>query len=157
MGLIKKIFGGFFAFIGGLFGSLGKLVGIGKSDYYLELDEAATGNKSEAPVAAKAAVAPEASAKANTQPKASKKPVPAGRTAPTPVPKAKQVPTPTLVEGELPVAQASANGSKKTGTEPTFATDYLVNPRLSNGGRRRPGPSLSPFKDMAKQVKTPFV
>ena len=33
-----------------------------------------------------------------------------------------------------------------------FATDYLVNPRLNQSPRRRPGPSISPFKDMAKQI-----
>lgn len=32
----------------------------------------------------------------------------------------------------------------------TFATDYLMTP--SRSSRRRPGPSLSPFKDMAKDV-----
>ena len=150
MGLIKKIFGGLFAFIRGLFG-------IGKSSYYLELDEASGTASAPAAPAAKAAAAPKAAAKAEVPAaKASKtKPVPAGQTAPTPVPTATPVPTPTLVEGELPAARAMANGAKKAGKEATFATDYLVNPRISNGGRRRPGPSLSPFKDMAKQVKTP--
>ncbi|MGB5915833.1 MAG: hypothetical protein WBG63_13275, partial [Phormidesmis sp.] len=32
----------------------------------------------------------------------------------------------------------------------TFATDYLETP--SRASRRRPGPSLSPFKGMAKEV-----
>ncbi|MEO0647300.1 MAG: hypothetical protein AAFZ17_14275 [Cyanobacteria bacterium J06650_10] len=32
----------------------------------------------------------------------------------------------------------------------TFATDYLMTP--SRSSRRRPGPSLSPFKDMAKEA-----
>lgn len=48
----------------------------------------------------------------------------------------------------------NGNGSGKTGGgEKTFATDNLL-PTPSNY-RRRPGPSLNNFKDMARQVKTP--
>ncbi|WP_346292523.1 hypothetical protein [Sphaerothrix gracilis] len=58
--------------------------------------------------------------------------------------------------GALPVAAAEAKGnsSHSSAPEKTFATDYLVTPEVS-GGRRRPGPSLSPFKQMAKTVKAP--
>ncbi|MGD1861550.1 MAG: hypothetical protein ACFB0E_16475 [Leptolyngbyaceae cyanobacterium] len=35
---------------------------------------------------------------------------------------------------------------------PNFATDYFVNPEVNFSPRRRPGPSLSSFKEMAKQV-----
>ena len=46
---------------------------------------------------------------------------------------------------------ASANGQNPT--ETTFAPKYLA-PSTSNS-RRRPGPSMNPFLDMARQVKTP--
>ncbi|NJL20391.1 MAG: hypothetical protein HC895_05495, partial [Leptolyngbyaceae cyanobacterium SM1_3_5] len=36
--------------------------------------------------------------------------------------------------------------------EQTFAPKYLLG--MSSNGRRRPGPSLNYFRDMAKQVKT---
>ena len=42
------------------------------------------------------------------------------------------------------------NSIQKTPKGMTFSTDYLL-PK-SNGSRRRPGPSLKMFKDMARQV-----
>ncbi|MDA0269077.1 MAG: hypothetical protein O3A14_19480, partial [Cyanobacteria bacterium] len=62
--------------------------------------------------------------------------------APTPAPKAAPAPAPK----PTPAAPQSTM---------TFATDFLVNPKLNNTSRRRPGPSLSMFKDMARTVKTP--
>lgn len=47
---------------------------------------------------------------------------------------------------------ASKNG--QTPTETTFAPKYLA-PTGSSNSRRRPGPSMNPFLDMARQVKTP--
>ncbi len=47
---------------------------------------------------------------------------------------------------------ASANG--QTPTETTFAPKYLA-PSSTSNSRRRPGPSMNPFLDMARQVKTP--
>jgi hypothetical protein len=47
---------------------------------------------------------------------------------------------------------ASANGQNQT--ETTFAPKYLI-PSASSKSRRRPGPSMNPFLDMARQVKTP--
>lgn len=47
---------------------------------------------------------------------------------------------------------ASTNG--QTPTETTFAPKYLA-PDTSSNSRRRPGPSMNPFLDMARQVKTP--
>jgi type IV secretory pathway VirJ component len=46
---------------------------------------------------------------------------------------------------------ASANGQNQT--ETTFAPKYLA-PSVSSNGRRRPGPNMNPFLDMARQVKT---
>ncbi len=54
-----------------------------------------------------------------------------------------------------PVASGVNNGQAPKKPEPTeveFATKYLIMP---TGGRRRPGPSLSNFKNMARQVKVP--
>ena len=48
------------------------------------------------------------------------------------------------------VSAASAN----TPTETTFAPKYLA-PSASTNGRRRPGPNMNTFLDMARQVKTP--
>ncbi|ACK67811.1 conserved hypothetical protein [Rippkaea orientalis PCC 8801] len=53
------------------------------------------------------------------------------------------------------VAPAATNGNvakKQDPQEVEFATKYLMVP---TGGRRRPGPSLNSFKNMARQVKTP--
>ncbi len=50
-------------------------------------------------------------------------------------------------------AAASANG--QTSTETTFAPKYLAPSAASSNGRRRPGPSMNNFLDMARQVKTP--
>jgi outer membrane biosynthesis protein TonB len=46
----------------------------------------------------------------------------------------------------------SSNG-QKADSETTFATDYLM--PTPTRSRRRPGPSLNMFKDMARQAKTP--
>lgn len=56
------------------------------------------------------------------------------------------------------IVEAIAAASKKTDSEGNvvpdgphnFATDYLM--PTANGSRRRPGPSLAPFKGMAKEV-----
>lgn len=47
---------------------------------------------------------------------------------------------------------ASANGQNPT--ETTFAPKYLA-PNTTSNSRRRPGPSMNPFLDMARQVKNP--
>ncbi len=48
-----------------------------------------------------------------------------------------------------PKQQTDSNGNV-VGEIKTFSTDYLMTP--SRVSRRRPGPSLSPFKDMAKET-----
>jgi len=50
-------------------------------------------------------------------------------------------------------AAASANGQIQA--ETTFAPKYLAPSVTSSNGRRRPGPSMNNFLDMARQVKTP--
>jgi hypothetical protein len=136
MGLIKSIFGAIFGLIGGIFKTVGGLVGLGKkSEFFLEADEATEASLPAAdPVPAaktevKAAEAP-AATKAPTESKTAAKSKTAVKSAPAPTPVAAAVAEPV-----------------PTG----FASTYLNSP--STAGRRRPGPSLSPFRDMAKQVK----
>ena len=47
-------------------------------------------------------------------------------------------------------AAAPAPAAKPAASVPSFAANYLTGPTMPR--RRRPGPSLSPFMDMAKQV-----
>lgn len=142
MGLIKNIFGTIFGIVSGVLKGIIGIFGIGKkSEFYLEADDADSGSKPQdqpqsAPEANKAAA------------------VPAKESAPTPVSAAKT---------EVSVAEAkpeSAPAPKPVPVQPkpepvgNFATDYLIAPS-ANTGRRRPGPSLSPFKDLAKGMKLP--
>ncbi|MEO1403097.1 MAG: hypothetical protein AAFV72_17865 [Cyanobacteria bacterium J06635_1] len=56
-----------------------------------------------------------------------------------------------LIRAALSNSGTASGGDNGAVTEGNFATDYLVLP--SGSGRRRPGPSLSPFKDMAKGMR----
>lgn len=111
--------------------------------FFLELDE--TGNvKSDAPAPAATAApapAPEAQAPAATAAKA-----PKAKTK-TSVKKtgAKQAPTTTV---------AASNGRVEPQPGLTFAPSNLL-PLTANSSRRRPGPSMNSFLDMASQIKTP--
>lgn len=144
MGFINKLLGGLFAFIGGLFSTITKLVGLGqKSEYFLEADAATGGNASAAPA---------------PQPQTTEK-----IKAPAPVAK-------ETVELEVPATSASLNGKVEVSKEAfaaapenpapvpeapevtTFAPNFLVGTTPSR--RRRPGPSLNPFLDMAKTMNS---
>ncbi len=48
--------------------------------------------------------------------------------------------------------QKSASNGRDRNSEATFATDHLMT--TGNGSRRRPGPSLNKFKEMASRAKT---
>jgi predicted lipid-binding transport protein (Tim44 family) len=127
MGLIKSIFGAIFGLIGGIFKTIGGLVGLGKkSEFYMELNEADSSSLPATPsTSAPAAKAEAAPAQAKTA-----APATAPKTAaPAPAPAAPAAPVPTA-----------------------FASNYLTIVGTSQSSRRRPGPSLSPFRDMAKQV-----
>jgi len=54
----------------------------------------------------------------------------------------------------VPAKPAASSTMNKPQTETTFAPKYL-NPAASSNGRRRPGPNMNSFLDMARQVKTP--
>lgn len=70
--------------------------------------------------------------------------------------KAPKVQLEQTAEGVKPVPAKPAASStiNKPQTETTFAPKYL-NPAVSSNGRRRPGPNMNSFLDMARQVKTP--
>jgi predicted lipid-binding transport protein (Tim44 family) len=140
MGLIKNIFGAVFGLLGGIFKGVLGVFGIGKkSEYFLELDEATSNVQAaiaEAPKAAEKALSAAAD-KVNQAEKAAPAKPAAAKAAPA-TEKAKPAPA--------PVAKAEPAVTN-------FATEYLVG--TSSNGRRRPGPSLSPFRDLARQVKVP--
>jgi hypothetical protein len=153
MGLIKKVFGAIFGLIGSIIGAILGVFGVGKkSEFFLELDEADSGAKgdaaSEGTAAPASATAPQATPSQASAPAKSSSSAPE-KTAPAP----QQQPKPAAEPA--PLVTSAAKTAKPAPDAGTFATDYLVNPKLSTGGRRRPGPSLSPFKDLARQVKTP--
>ncbi len=115
--------------------------------YFLELDE--TGNvksadQAEKPEPVKAAVSAAAPPKAEPVVEA-KKPEPA---------KAKATPKQVKIEAQpnppAPPAAAS-NGKAEPQSELTFAPNYLL--PIATTSRRRPGPSMDSFRDMARQVK----
>src|SRR5919202_1432023 len=139
---IKKLFGGIIGFFGGLFGGKKSLKGDtsaapktkkGKG-YFLELDDSGNSKAAEAKKPEPAKAEPAAQAK---------KPEPAKATTESQNGKVK-------IEAQ-PNPPATNNG--KAQGDSTFAPNYLL-PTASNS-RRRPGPSLDMFRDMARQVKTP--
>ncbi|MBD2291407.1 hypothetical protein H6F92_22565 [Microcystis wesenbergii FACHB-1317] len=118
---------------------LKNLFGGKKSDFYLELKE--TDGEQEA-TATTAAAAPVVEAPAPVAEKKAKK---------TSVKKEKQVKETPAAPVSAPAPLAATNG-KVEPQEVEFATKYLITPSLS---RRRPGPSLNGFKDMARKAKLP--
>lgn len=156
---IKKLFGGIAAFFGGLFG--GKKSQSDESapkakkskGYFLELDD--TGNvKSDAPAQKSQplkAAAPESATQAQpAQSAVATLERPKAESGTKEVPSGNQ--TVKVEVQPNPPAAAASNGRVATQDESTFAPKYLI-PTASNS-RRRPGPSMEMFKDMARQVKT---
>ncbi|MEG4033328.1 hypothetical protein Q5691_08705 [Microcoleus sp. w1-18aA5] len=142
-------------FFGGIFGFFARLLGLKKSEYFLDLGE--SGAKEPAKVApAKAepvAIAPakvesvkseksEPAKKAKVEKKSQKEnepvaSVPANNAAPAKVPAA------AATNGKVP-SKAESNG--------TFAPNNLM--PTPTASRRTPGPSMNNFREMARQVKT---
>jgi len=113
-------------------------------DYFLELDDAgAVKSEPEAkkPEPAKATKAQEAEAK---KPAAKK---PAAKAAKAPAAKPQKA---------APQATPAAASNGKVEPQPglTFAPNNLL-PLKTNSGRRRPGPSMNNFLEMARQVQPP--
>ncbi|MGQ4648315.1 hypothetical protein [Lyngbya aestuarii] len=142
-----------FGFINNLFGSKKKSEDGDSStpkakkgkEFFLELDEASGVNQQEPakkPQLAEITVPKKDEApKAESANKAAKK---AEKSEPAKAPKATPQPTSTA---------ATSNGKVEPQPGVTFAPNYLL-PKATNS-RRRPGPSMNTFRDMARQVKTP--
>ncbi len=131
MGAIGKILGGLFGLIGGIVKGLLGIFGVGKqSEYYMEADDDAV---PPAPAAVSAT------------------PTPVAPAAPAPVVATPAAPV-AVVAAPVPAAPAKA----KTPSGMTFAPEFMNTTKGGAAKRRRPGPSLSPFMDMARSVgKTP--
>jgi hypothetical protein len=173
-GFIKKLFGGIFAFLGGLIGGKkaeGEASGTPQiappakakktKGYYLELDE--TGNTKLDVTALKPELAKAAVALIEKQPEPVKAavataPAPAKAEAAAPEKKLKTAKAKAPAEAEngkvkieaQPNPPAETNG--KAADQATFAPNYLM---PTTSGRRRPGPNMNTFLDMARQAKTP--
>jgi hypothetical protein len=153
MGVIKQLIGGLFAFLGGFLKGLLSLVGIGKkSEYFLEYEDANAKSATNLPTSSTPAKLESAKAEPSKA-----EPVKAttsqAKPAPTKSVKAESLngKTPTATVETAPAPQPVAVASKPE-SEQTFAPNFLITPS-SNNGRRRPGPSLNRFMDMAKQVR----
>lgn len=104
------------------------------------------------PEAVAAAPAPQPQAE-KKQRRAEKRGKAAAQDAPQATPPAEPLPDPVeviraaLANSKAPETDASAPQEPDT----NFATDFPL--PLMQPGRRRPGPSLNPFKDMARQTR----
>ncbi|MEQ8753649.1 MAG: hypothetical protein RID09_09035 [Coleofasciculus sp. G1-WW12-02] len=118
-------------------------------DYFLELDDiGAVKSEPEVkkPEPAQATKAPEAEAKKPAAKKpAAKKPAAKAAKAPEAKPQ-KAAPQATPA--------AASNGKAEPQPGLTFAPNNLL-PLKANSGRRRPGPSMSSFLEMARQMQPP--
>ena len=147
---------------------LGKLFGEKKGGYYLELSEEEINAVPEPPAAPAAPAAPQAEAPAAVPTEAGGEAAaapPAKAAAPVQavassvskaaaaMPQEAATPTPMadtqeLIRAAIAAASQSAQASAENVSEPF---DYRM--PVASAGRRRPGPSMSPFKGMAKDMK----
>ncbi|MGI0490739.1 hypothetical protein ACN4EG_02920 [Alkalinema pantanalense CENA528] len=129
----KSLIGGIFGFIGGLFG--GKK---GAEGFYMDAGESAPSESTAAAAPAEAAATEAAPANAGSARAAKLEALNKAKAdaAPAATPAATlNLPEPTVTEVK----------------EVAFATKYLT--PMATGSRRRPGPSLGAFRDMAKSMK----
>ena len=126
-----------------------------RSGYFMELDEtedvkSVNGNQPPKEVAAAKTPEPVAVELTSSKPAKTAEPV-----KNVPAPKIELVQTAEGVKAELakPVSSSAANTNGQKPTETTFAPKYLAPTTTSN--RRRPGPNMNTFLDMARQVKSP--
>ena len=126
-----------------------------RSGYFMELDEtedvkSVNGNQPPKEVAAAKTPEPVAVEPASSKPVKTPEPV-----NNAPAPRIELVQTAEGVKAELakPVSSSAANTNGQKPTETTFAPKYLAPTTTSK--RRRPGPNMNTFLDMARQVKTP--
>lgn len=128
-GFIKKLFGGIFSFLGGLFGSK-------KSGYYMELEE----SKGSAPAAKPPAAQVQKLESVPTQKPEPAKVSKSQATKKKAEPKA-PAPAPAIAASE-PAKPAPAPAPKRE------ATPVMVTPR------RRPGANMTSYLDMARNMQT---
>ena len=127
--------------------AIGKLFGRGqKSDYFLEFDEAKGTTAEPSPTVAPKAEAPKADKPEKTKKSVAKK-SPEAAKADVPA-----TPAPAAVAKVAPSSAPLNGGMNKTPEGMTFATDYLL-PK-STATRRRPGPNMNMFRDMARQMSS---
>lgn len=139
-GFIKKIFGGIFSFLGGLFGSK-------KSEYFLELED----SKSESAAKAQAGKPEPAKVEKTAPAPAAAKAEPAIATKTTTEKKtAEKAPAAAAYSGKA-IAKEDLQ-QKAPQAVGGFATSYLV--PTPNTPRRRPGANMGSFLDMARNVQT---
>jgi hypothetical protein len=173
-GFIKKLFGGIFAFLGGLIG--GKKAQGEASDtpkiepkakakksngYYLELDE--TGNTKLEVTALKSEAVKAVVAVAEKKPEpiavvaSADSPAKVEAAAPEKKLKTAKAKAPAEAENGKVKVEAQANPPAETNgkasEQVTFAPNYLM--PTTSSSRRRPGPNMNTFLDMARQAKTP--
>ena len=126
-----------------------------RSGYFMELDEtedvkSVNGNQPPKEVAAAKIPEPVAVEPTSSKPAKTAEPV-----KNVPAPQIELVQTAEGVKAELakPVSSSAANTNGQKPTETTFAPKYLAPTTTSK--RRRPGPNMNTFLDMARQVKSP--
>lgn len=132
---------------------LNKLFNGKKNSYFLELDESKetqNGQPAEAkkevpakPVAEKKAKSKQTTATSNSKD---------AKVEPAPAPKAS---APALTGTEAIIQAAVSKRSSNGKLDPQNVQFAAKDPMMPTMSRRRPGPSLNMFKDMARQAKTP--
>jgi len=159
MGFIGKIFGAIVGFIVSVLTFPLKLFGFGKkSEYFLEDDSLKATSSTPSTISATPEQKPSSVASAEPKAQSTPEPVAAQSSASEPVPQADSKPASAPEPAMASVSEAAKQGAQQNGqvfSKPvenvTFAPEKLLTLKTT-GGRRRPGPSMSPFKDMAKQV-----
>jgi hypothetical protein len=146
-GFIKNFFGGIFGFFAGL-------LGLKKSEYFMDLGE--SGAKEPAKVAPAKAEPVAVAAPAKAEAAKSEKSEPAKKAKVEKKSKQEKQPVASAAAktSEPPkVPAAATNGKVSSQAQPvlTFAPNNLM--PIPTGNRRTPGPSMNNFREMARQVK----
>ena len=133
-------------FFGGIFGFFARLLGLKKSEYFLDLGNSDVKDSPKVELAAAKKPEPVVAAPAAAKADAPKSESPT---------KAKTETAKKSKKEQEPVKVAAAtNGKVSSSSEPTltFAPNNLM--PTPNASRRTPGPSMNSFREMARQVKT---
>ncbi|MEG4800447.1 hypothetical protein QUB63_06335 [Microcoleus sp. ARI1-B5] len=152
-------------FFGGIFGFFARLLGLKKSEYFLDLGESPAKEPAKVapakvePAAVKKAE-PVAAAPASFEPvksEKSEKSEPAKKAKVEKKSKKEKEPVASVAaktSEPAKVPAAATNGKVPSQAEPirTFAPNNLM--PTPTGTRRSPGPSMNNFREMARQVKT---